>query len=72
MTHIFITKLNYKHHKAISVISINIWNKKSPQTKVCGLMNLIKNYFPLTIVLNFLPAEKAGTVLAAILISLPV
>ena len=27
---------------------------------------------PLTIVLNFLPAEKAGTVLAGILISLPV
>ena len=31
-----------------------------------------KNYFLFTNSLNFLPAEKAGTVLAAILISLPV
>ena len=31
-----------------------------------------KNYFLLTNSLNFLPAENAGTVLAAILISLPV
>ena len=30
------------------------------------------NYFLLTNSLNFLPAEKAGTVFAAILISLPV
>ena len=30
------------------------------------------NYLPLTTSLNFLPAEKTGTVLAGILISLPV
>ena len=33
---------------------------------------IITNYFPLTIVLNFLPAENAGTVFAGIFNSLPV
>lgn len=34
--------------------------------------NKLKNYLPLTAVLNFLPAVKVGTVLAGIFNSLPV
>ena len=51
-------------------------NKKRGITTALFAIKTI-NYFlaatlPLTASLNFLPAEKAGTVLAAILISLPV
>ena len=37
-----------------------------------SLLQEITNYLPLTVVLNFLPAENTGTVLAGILIALPV
>ena len=36
------------------------------------IFSKIENYLPLTTSLNFLPAENTGTVLAGILISLPV
>ena len=37
-----------------------------------SIISLEINYLPLTTVLNFLPAENTGTVLAGIEISLPV
>ena len=39
---------------------------------LCKFILKIVNYLPLTTSLNFLPAENTGTVLAGILISLPV
>lgn len=42
------------------------------ETRLANYSLTVINYLPLTTSLNFLPAENTGTVLAGILMSLPV
>ena len=56
-------------------LSRNVTKMRTEHFNVPSALNPLKeviDYLPLTTSLNFLPAEKTGTVLAGILISLPV